>query len=138
MVRNVIDALAPWGLRLKTQSMEFVRNVYGSSQTSIQIICLYVCDKCGCSPLYDLDWYLFKKAGDKSGSRLSWFCSQCGRYGRKRLDGLRQRCAGHPAPSGKTALTALGRGLHPVKQEGEVVVMRAWGALSGGGRALGS
>ena len=70
-----------------------------------------------------------------TGGGMLWFCMCCGRYGVTRLDGLRKRCQGVPLPSGKVALARLSKGLHPVKKQGEALVMRGWRSIQGGGRA---
>ena len=57
-----------------TKAQEFIRCVYGTTGTRVQIITAYVCQECGHAPKYDFDYILLLKCGSKSG----WYCTYCG------------------------------------------------------------
>ena len=65
---------------------------------------------------------------------MIWFCHRCGRYGRVRMKGLRERCGGAPVRSGVLALERLEQGLHPDGDGAEALVLRGWAAGEGGRR----
>ena len=84
-----------------------------------------------------------RKAGHRPGAAATpkgrmWFCHICGRYGVARLKGLVDRCEGTPSVGGSAALRRLAKNLHPVSDQGSVVVLRGWRVDGVGGRALGA
>ena len=84
MAHSVQDAIrAAVGLRRRigkarmnvvTKAQEFIRCVYGTNGTRVQIIAAYVCQECGHAPKYDFDYIVLIKCGSKS----EWYCTCCG------------------------------------------------------------
>ena len=44
------------------KGQEFIRCVYGATQTRVQSVVAYVCQECGHAPKYDYDYIVLKNA----------------------------------------------------------------------------
>ena len=71
------ELLGPVQQCILSKSMEFLRCIYGTATSPIQVVIMYVCQHCGFTPLYDLDWLYYLNAGKGK----SWWCA-AGKQGR--------------------------------------------------------
>ena len=58
-------------INVVTKAQEFIRCVYGTTGTRVQIVTTYACQECGHCPKFDYDYIALLKCGARSG----WHCA---------------------------------------------------------------
>ena len=69
-IRAVVELRTRIGaarMNVVTKGQEFIRCVYGTTGTKVQIVVASVCQECGHAPKYDCDYIMMYKCGSKSG-----------------------------------------------------------------------